>query len=382
MNSTNLVTSEGASQEVHNQQASEQTPRSWTSESFLPGPQSAGLDFSQPFSGDSMQQDLLSLNWLPLGESPFDDWDFGAESGFFDDGFLAPESFQTNHNLSNSMQIANSQAGPQVVQENNRQDGPPNFSPGSRGASTASPHGNMPHARPGAVGRLYVDGNGGRIGTSSGSYRSLSIDAQSELCASPRNQTYDEPTKLWISVETYKDVISKSSLSIKDSFNYDNINHFLRLYYEKFHELFPLIYAKDFGKSRDQWLLVLAAVAIGAQYDSSPTSRILSCELHKSLHDILESLDVDDGEHAPDPQEPAAQIYNIQARILNVLGMYHSSDKTLSRLAMLGRIELVSTCLRMGLLQPAENASILNQKPHWLTKQMCIRAGYLIWVRP
>jgi hypothetical protein len=112
-----------------------------------------------------------------------------------------------------------------------------------------------------------------------------------------------------------------------------DLNDFVRLYFDKFHHTFPLLYKASFLVNRDGCLLELAMAAIGACYASTFYARKCSESLHELVHTLLETATTSDynpsefpavfGLRRPGYPQP---ITRLQTRILNVLGMFHSGN--------------------------------------------------------
>lgn len=216
---------------------------------------------------------------------------------------------------------------------------------------------------------------------------------------------YTHP-QIWVAEESYGSLIDylkytsgrDISLSHTDSFpSLKELNEFVGLYFDRFHESFPLLHKASFLNDRDGCVLDLAIAAIGACYVGTTYARKCSETLHELVNKLLEiaTSSYYNPSEFPGvfglrryPQRPT----RLQARILNVLGMFHSGNQKLSSLAREGRAILVTTCIENKLLSSnhydgweaclgtqEEGDRFLQQ---WLEGEMKCRAGYFVWVRP
>ena len=175
------------------------------------------------------------------------------------------------------------------------------------------------------------------------------------------------------------------------------LNKFAGLYFDRFHNSFPLLHKSSVLNDRDGCLLELAIAAIGACYAGTTYALKCSESLHQLVHTLLEITTASDynpsgfpgvfGLWRPGhPQRPT----RLQARILNVLGMFHSGKPKLINLAWKGRAILVTTCIESRMLMSnhydgwqayrdteEEGDRFLQQ---WLEGELKCRAGYFIWV--
>ncbi|KFX91706.1 hypothetical protein O988_07614, partial [Pseudogymnoascus sp. VKM F-3808] len=210
--------------------------------------------------------------------------------------------------------------------------------------------------------------------------------------------------QIWVAEESYVALIDylkytsrrDISLSHTDSFpSLKELNEFAGLYFDRFHESFPLLHKASYLNNRDGCLLELAIAAIGACYVGTTYARKCSESLHELVNKLLEiatSSYYNPSEfpgvfgHRRYPQRPT----RLQARILNVLGMFHSGNPKLSSLAREGRAILVTTCIENKLLMSNHydgwQAALSTEEEgdrflqQWLEGEMKCRAGYFVWM--
>jgi hypothetical protein len=237
---------------------------------------------------------------------------------------------------------------------------------------------------------------------------SLSPNSRDDLEVIPTypNSEYAQP-QIWISEESYVALTNYlkhtswqnvSPAHIDTLPSLQELNIFARLYFDKFHESFPLLHKGTFLNNGDGCLLELAISAIGACYVRSLYARKCSESLHELLHELLKVATIsEDSQHrfpgvfgvqrSRCPEHPT----RLQAQILNVLGMFHSGNPRLATLAREDRAILVTNCIEGKILMSnhydclqgahgieEEGGRSLQQ---WLEGELKCRAGYFVWVR-
>lgn len=355
-------------------------------------------------------RDLSSVNWLPLSDPTFENWDFttpalyrhGSTNG--DNTLPSFGDVQQSNALSGNMN--NFAYGEGSYDTTNRDSALNHTSPREtepisiHSESHSSSNGNRDD-RSG----YYVDGDGGRATTSARIRRNRSISkevtsqhsvpshANRVISTSPHSAQEGEELQDFISTEIYAE-IRNSTCTIQFSIpSRNDLNSYVQLYFDKFHFLFPLLKQSHFGLQREEWVVAVAAAAVGAAYGGTLESRQCSVELHEFLYKTLEVLEnaSDSGDQMLRDDLFQAQnwelsIVALQARILNVIGMLHSGNQRLVRLAYSGRSVLTTACSSMDLLRPADHIYTIDhvggeeKRREWLTEQIRIRTGYFIWV--
>ena len=264
----------------------------------------------------------------------------------------------------------------------------------------------------------YANGDGARLPiTARGKQRNHSsislFGGQSNGSLSPTIHIHTQlpceytPAQIWVSEESYVALTGYLkykfgrgiSLSHPDTFPaLEELNEYARLYFDKFHDSFPLLHKASFLNNREGCLLELAISAIGACYVGTFYARKCSESLHELVHNLLEiasASDYDPGEFPGvfglrRPGYPH-RLTRLQARILNVLGMFHSGNPKLAGFAREDRAILVTTCIGRKMLVPnhydgwqaarsteEEGEQFVQQ---WLDGELKCRAAYFIWVR-
>ncbi|KAH8822063.1 hypothetical protein F5884DRAFT_851259 [Xylogone sp. PMI_703] len=218
------------------------------------------------------------------------------------------------------------------------------------------------------------------------------------------NSDYTQ-AQIWFSEESYITLtkylrhISRQDIpvsAISSLPSLAELNIFAGHYFDKFHDIFPLLHKGTFLNNRDGCLLDLAISAIGACYVRTRYARTCSETLHELLHQLLKSAISDDNQRAfpgvfgvqrsRQPQPCSC----LQAQILNVLGMFHTGNARLKAFAKEGLAILVATCIENKMLivnhydylqglhdSEQVESRILHQ---WLEGELQCRAGYFIWM--
>lgn len=353
-------------------------------------------------------RELSSINWLPLSDSTFENWDFEEL------GRPIPEE-SSGHFLSGDVQqpntardiMENFEGDENVYQNTTGRSVNDNISPAQTAPVSAySDSHSASTVNQDERSGYYVDGDGGRITTSVRLRRNRSISKDGSSPHSGRNHISNPisssshieqgsaKSPSWITMETYNEIMDQGCTAPFPTISWGNLNLYVQLYFDKFHSLFPILYKRHIGLHRDGWILVLAAAAVGAAYGNTLESRQHSEELHEFLHRSLEiHYNFQDGEDqmleldSSIGQRCENSIMLTQARILNVIGMLHSGNQKLLKFAHSSRSLLTAACDRLDLLRPADHIyldDILSdddKRQEWLTEQTRIRTGYFIWVR-
>lgn len=177
----------------------------------------------------------------------------------------------------------------------------------------------------------------------------------------------------------------------------EDLKTFAVLYFERFHESFPLLHKGSFLNSRNGCLLELAVSAIGARYAKVSYGRKCRESLHMLLHELLKIATISDDDQAKFPEVfglrrsgRLERFAHLQAQILNVLGMFHSGHPRLVRLAREEIAVLATNCIESKLLLfnhydclQGANSTVEEGDQNliqWLEGELKCRAGYFIWV--
>ena len=171
---------------------------------------------------------------------------------------------------------------------------------------------------------------------------------------------------------------------------------FAKLYFDKFHPIFPFISKDSVSGMPHQWILLLAVATVGARYSGRQSSsskrflvRLLRVIVHHRWHLIQHdedgrpsSLGATEGEAAINER-----VAFLQAAVLNCICMFHSGKAGLMRQAAFQRSYLVETGNMLDLFCPPGSRlqSPLQMDEStalrlWSRAQSMIRTGFMIWV--
>ncbi|KAL1617878.1 hypothetical protein SLS56_010800 [Neofusicoccum ribis] len=149
-----------------------------------------------------------------------------------------------------------------------------------------------------------------------------------------------------------------------------HLNYFLQLYYEHFHPILPILHTPTLRLNEDEWVLGLAAAAIGCRYSDSED--LLG--FIRPMTEFLRRVCVISVEHHPPRQMPLGLL---QALFLNAINMLYSGSSRLSDSAQNDFSRLVEAVRTWKLLPPAETPP--QSWSEWVKAEARIRLGYSIW---
>jgi hypothetical protein len=174
-------------------------------------------------------------------------------------------------------------------------------------------------------------------------------------------------------------------------------------YFDRFHPIFPFIRKASFSHiASKEWLLLLAVATIGSRYMRRVEGRVPGESLFTILDATLTHLKYGYGKERGDecsniPFVPGQHeralagpnLATLQAGVLNVIILQHSSRKVLVERAFIERHYLVEACHSLELVSRTPSiqdmASTTNHlEPdtlqNWLIRETEIRVGMMIWV--
>lgn len=168
----------------------------------------------------------------------------------------------------------------------------------------------------------------------------------------------------------------------------------IRLYFERFHPVFPFIRRAEIGNGRQPWLLLLAVAATGAKYTQGPALVPFRDALLSNLHHALDNdfyhslLGLPEGGWTCSSRSARSkdeQLPLLQAGLLHVLVMLNSGDQALMKRAISARYYVVEACRGLQLLSSPEARSDLGDGEHtdiqsWTTQQSRLRVGFMVFV--
>lgn len=149
-----------------------------------------------------------------------------------------------------------------------------------------------------------------------------------------------------------------------------HLNYFLQLYYEHFHPILPILHLPTLKLNEDEWVLGLAAAAIGCRYSDS--EELLG--FIRPMTEFLRRVSVMSVEHHPPRQMPLGVL---QALLLNSINMLYSGSSRNADSAQNDFSRLVEAVRTWKLLPPSETPP--QSWSEWVRGEARIRLGYSIW---
>ena len=163
----------------------------------------------------------------------------------------------------------------------------------------------------------------------------------------------------------------------------DTFDHCINLYFDHFHDRFPLVHRPTFLPG-SHWLVLLAVATIGSSFadiPDAPDFRAAFQEvLRRAASRVLERYRTSED-----------LMVTLTAKLLNLIGLAQSEDEQLRSFVPRYHADVSRSCLETGLLQsvglsePNENASsssfnIFDNWHTWIRQESKSRLGYLIWL--
>lgn len=203
----------------------------------------------------------------------------------------------------------------------------------------------------------------------------------------------------WLTPEVYARVILGIQEQMSTQPQIPPLEYFrlcVHLYFDRLHPNFPFINRATFLTTEPHWVLLTAVAGVGAAYLQSP----VGTQWKNSLMEILgATLSVHLGRYQDITHEgnsmPPFDMHItidlvdevmplIQAKILHMLFMLHSSTLYCTRRAGFERAELTQWCSYLNLVPtssapPTSIGGATDVQP-WVKAQSRLRAGMMIWV--
>ncbi|OJD33743.1 c2h2 transcription protein [Diplodia corticola] len=150
-----------------------------------------------------------------------------------------------------------------------------------------------------------------------------------------------------------------------------HLNYFLQLYYEHFHPILPILHLPTLKLNEDEWVLGLAAAAIGCRYSDS--EELLG--FIRPMTEFLRRVVVMSVEHHPPRQMPLGVL---QALLLNSINLQYSGSSRFADSALNDFSRLVEAVRTWKLLPRSETPP--QSWSEWVRAEARIRLGYSIWM--
>ncbi|KAL2066667.1 hypothetical protein VTL71DRAFT_2739 [Oculimacula yallundae] len=161
-----------------------------------------------------------------------------------------------------------------------------------------------------------------------------------------------------------------------------------QLYFEYFHPIFPLLHRGSITGDQKSWLVELALATIGVNYLGTKVSQQCSEAFVVFLIRCLDNSQTFGSSYFDDARSDlqTGLLFEIQARVLCCVAMYHSRNPNIAEKSLSMRSQLVGYCLRFKLLSAVRTpSSNLNQQINYtwqefIFKESRIRTGYCIFL--
>ncbi|KAE8310505.1 fungal-specific transcription factor domain-containing protein [Aspergillus transmontanensis] len=159
------------------------------------------------------------------------------------------------------------------------------------------------------------------------------------------------------------------------------INSFVQLYFEHFHQTFPILHRATFNVSEEPPLLMLAVATIGGRFSKIPQAHRLSTVMGDILRKTVENV-------LEENIDQTIQISFAQAAVLNQIQTAYHGSRRLALKAQFQRAMLVTVCRGINskiryedTLCETSDATPRNLETfRWLDRERSRRLTYGIWL--
>lgn len=203
--------------------------------------------------------------------------------------------------------------------------------------------------------------------------------------------------RIWLAEDVYASIILAVEETTQTSSHLPPLQAFrlcMHLYFECLHPNFPFLSKRAFACEKPHWILSLAVAGVGAAYLRSSQGSKWKDILMQALDGILSSRlhrfqnETDTTQTSSNTFEFANQVEEIlpliQAKVLHLLCMLHSSTSYICQRAAFERAELVQWCSYLNLVP--DSVGIQASRPvrkdiqQWIKAESSLRTGMMIWV--
>ncbi|GIJ89496.1 hypothetical protein Asppvi_008438 [Aspergillus pseudoviridinutans] len=201
----------------------------------------------------------------------------------------------------------------------------------------------------------------------------------------------------WLAEDVYARIIRGVEEETQASSSFPSLQAIrlcVLLYFERLHPNFPFLSKTAYVDEKPHWILSLAVGGVGAAYLRSSEGsqwkdilmqaldRILSRRLHQIQRRVNTTLPATNIFDTANPVEDVLPL--IQAKVLHLLCMLHSSPSYIAQRAVFERADLVQWCSFLNLVPDSVGVSRLNTGckdiQQWIMEQSSLRTGMLIWL--
>jgi hypothetical protein len=339
-----------------------------------------------------------SLNWIPISvyPSPFDgelEHDFSFLLPPVSDSTAMGLPFDSSLPLDPSSQVYQLPSTNQHVVDQNNTTFPGTSFHGLAHSPNSSVSNDQSGPRSGlSSGGAFTDGKKKRRKSTIASEVFTRPRRKDALYAFPRAiasaaEDPDFHPRQYCSMLAYETILSVFSrlcqnvaqhLAFQDSSfpDIDSINRYIDLYFQHFHNNFPLIHRPTFGQN-SHWTVVLAVATVGSNFVRAPYSH----ELRDAFQEFLRRVVSDCSEES---MVATLDIAFAQTRILNVVSLVQAESEQIRRRVGRYHADLSQWCLESGVLQLLQSDD--NQRANndswqsWVSDESLRRIAYLSWL--
>ncbi|KAB8219515.1 hypothetical protein BDV33DRAFT_191976 [Aspergillus novoparasiticus] len=159
------------------------------------------------------------------------------------------------------------------------------------------------------------------------------------------------------------------------------INSFIQLYFEHFHQTFPILHRATFNMSEEPPLLMLAVATIGGRFSKIPQAHRLSTVMGDILRKTVENV-------LEENIDQTIQISFAQAAVLNQIQTAYHGSRRLALKAQFQRAMLVTVCRGINskiryedtLCETSDATPRSLETFRWLDRELSRRLTYGIWL--
>ncbi|KAE8392769.1 C2H2 type zinc finger domain protein [Aspergillus alliaceus] len=158
------------------------------------------------------------------------------------------------------------------------------------------------------------------------------------------------------------------------------LSHFIRLYFDSFQTVYPILHSFTFNPNTCHWLLTLAVSALGCHFARMSDQNGCATAFHEFLRRAIH-VEKEKSRSGPTP------LWLMQAMMLNCVGLIHGNNEEARSFALDSFGELVNLATREGLFCPSTRPKLLTMETSqeaqwatWIDDETRKRTGYFIWL--
>ncbi|KUL81692.1 hypothetical protein ZTR_09661 [Talaromyces verruculosus] len=202
---------------------------------------------------------------------------------------------------------------------------------------------------------------------------------------------------IWLAEDVYARIVRGVQEETQTTPNLPPLEAFrfcVHLYFKYLHPTFPFLRKATFINEKPHWILPLAVAGVGAVYLRSLQGLHWKDAIMQALDRVL-SRHLYQFQRLVDITGQATNIFGtenqmedflllIQAKVLHLLCMLHSSTTCIAQRAMFERANLVQWCSYLSLVPDSADVSPTSTSgkdtQQWVWEQSSLRTGMMIWL--